>query len=91
MEVVRDAGLILQQPVDARFVVHRLVNGLGSRLAIGLEQDVVIDFSFGVEADPNPSNCELRTEMLHRPEGGRCPSDTTVSPPPPNRGWPRRG
>ena len=42
MKVVLDVVLVLQQPVDGGFVVHRLANRFGGGFAISLEEDVVI-------------------------------------------------
>ena len=69
-----DVFLIFQQPVDRWFVVHRFVDCFGGRLAIGFEQDLVIDFDFchaGVEPDGNNDSQIIRFFLGDVPRSDR--------------------
>src|SRR6187401_3179478 len=46
VEAVDDLVLVLQQQVDPRLVVHRLVDRFRSRSTIGFEEDVEVDVLF---------------------------------------------
>ena len=47
MKIMCDCLLIFQEPVDPRFVVHRLFDRFRGRLTIRFKQDIVINFDFG--------------------------------------------
>ena len=54
MEVVGDARLIFQEPVDTRLIVHGLMNSFGRCTAVGVKQNAVIDFDIdhaGIQPD----------------------------------------
>ena len=43
VEVVLDLVLVLQQPVDRRLVAHGLADHLGGRLAVDVEEGLVVE------------------------------------------------
>src|SRR5262249_6811337 len=55
VEEVGDLVLVLQQPVDGRLAAHRLADDLGGRLAVDVEERLVVQFVLvdhrGVEPD----------------------------------------
>src|SRR5262249_3559535 len=66
VEAVHDLVLVRQQPVDAGFVVHRLVDRFGGRFAVGPKQDVEVNLfrqDGGVEPDGDDDTEVVRLRL----------------------------